>query len=157
MVEVRQFDQYVVRVDGSGRVTLRNRKFLRKYIPVQPLSHPRSILSDMPNQPSSSHVDTKSQHDSSDKREIWPTVSSQPTLEPDLAAMPPSTVDDDIIPVDTPTPLNDSEQPTRVTPKRAPRMLTNLKTYNKPGLLDQPIQSEDTDTGPRRSHRLKDA
>ena len=27
----------------------------------------------------------------------------------------------------------------------------------KPGLLDQPIQSEDTDTGPRRSHRLKDA
>jgi len=32
---VRQFDQYVVKVDGSGRVTLRNRKFLRKYIPVQ--------------------------------------------------------------------------------------------------------------------------
>ena len=36
MVEVRQFDQYVVRVDGSGRVTLRNRKFLRKYMPVLP-------------------------------------------------------------------------------------------------------------------------
>jgi hypothetical protein len=34
VVEVRQFDQYVVRVDGSGRVTLRNRKFLRKYLPV---------------------------------------------------------------------------------------------------------------------------
>ena len=34
IVEVRQFDQYVVRVDGSGRVTLRNRKFLRKYTPV---------------------------------------------------------------------------------------------------------------------------
>lgn len=33
IIEVRQFDQYVVRVDGSGRVTLRNRKFLRKYIP----------------------------------------------------------------------------------------------------------------------------
>ena len=32
--KVRQFDQYVVRVDGSGRVTLRNRKFRRKYIPV---------------------------------------------------------------------------------------------------------------------------
>ena len=35
VVEVRQFDQYVVRVDGSGRVTIRNRKFLRKYHPVQ--------------------------------------------------------------------------------------------------------------------------
>ena len=35
VVEVRQYDQYVIRVDGSGRVTLRNRKFLRKYHPVQ--------------------------------------------------------------------------------------------------------------------------
>ena len=34
VIVVRQFDQYVVRVDGSGRVTLRNRKFLRKYLPV---------------------------------------------------------------------------------------------------------------------------
>ena len=36
VVEVRQFDQYVIRMDGSGRVTLRNRKFLRKYVPVYP-------------------------------------------------------------------------------------------------------------------------
>ena len=36
VVEVRQFDQYVVRVDSSGRVTLRNRKFLCKYMPVLP-------------------------------------------------------------------------------------------------------------------------
>ena len=36
VVEVRQFDQYVIRVDGSGRVTLRNRKFLRQYVPVYP-------------------------------------------------------------------------------------------------------------------------
>ena len=34
VIEVRQFDQYVVRVDGSGRLTTRNRKFLRKYSPV---------------------------------------------------------------------------------------------------------------------------
>ena len=36
VVGVRQFDQYVIRMDGSGRVTLRNRKFLRKYVPVYP-------------------------------------------------------------------------------------------------------------------------
>ena len=35
VIEVRQFDQYVVKVDGSGRVTLRNRKFLRRYTQVQ--------------------------------------------------------------------------------------------------------------------------
>ena len=34
VIDVRQFDQYVIRVDGSGRVTLRNRKFLRKCTPV---------------------------------------------------------------------------------------------------------------------------
>ena len=31
VIEVKQFDQYAVKVDGSGRVTLRNRKFLRKF------------------------------------------------------------------------------------------------------------------------------
>ena len=35
VVEVKGFDQYVVRVDGSRRVTLRNRKYLRKFKPFQ--------------------------------------------------------------------------------------------------------------------------
>jgi hypothetical protein len=33
IIEVRQFHQYVVRVDGSGRVTLRNRQHLRRFTP----------------------------------------------------------------------------------------------------------------------------
>ena len=44
VVEVRQFDQCVVRVDVSGRVTLRNRKFLRKYVPVIQREQLRTIL-----------------------------------------------------------------------------------------------------------------
>lgn len=44
VVEVKQYDQYVVRTDGSGRVTLRNRKFLRKYVPVRQPTPPVSIL-----------------------------------------------------------------------------------------------------------------
>ena len=42
VIEVRQHDQYVISVDGSRRVTLRNRKFLRKFSPVrqdQPFDH----------------------------------------------------------------------------------------------------------------------
>ena len=31
-----QYDQYVIRVDGSGKVTLLNQKFMRKFYPVQP-------------------------------------------------------------------------------------------------------------------------
>ena len=47
VIEVRQHDQYVIRVDGSGRVTLRNRKFLRKYIPVQPPRPRLGIMGDL--------------------------------------------------------------------------------------------------------------
>ena len=43
MIEVRQFDQYGIKLHGSGRVTLRNRKFLRKYTPfVQPRNESNS-------------------------------------------------------------------------------------------------------------------
>ena len=47
VIEVRQHDQYVIRVDGSGRVTLRNMKFLRKYIPVQPPRPRLGIMGDL--------------------------------------------------------------------------------------------------------------
>ena len=35
VTEVRQNDQYTIKIDGSGRVTLRNRKFLRCF-PLSP-------------------------------------------------------------------------------------------------------------------------
>ena len=41
VVEARPHDQYSVRVDRAGRVTLRNRRFLRKYNPVRPTPPPR--------------------------------------------------------------------------------------------------------------------
>ena len=47
IVEVRQYHQYVVRVDGSGRVTLRNRQHLRKYTPFL-ASAPSSVLRKLP-------------------------------------------------------------------------------------------------------------
>ena len=40
VVEVRQHDQYAIRVDGSGRITLRNRKFLRKFTPAMTRADP---------------------------------------------------------------------------------------------------------------------
>ena len=42
VVECKPFDQYVVRVHGSNRLTLRNRKFLRSYDP--PASAGRQIV-----------------------------------------------------------------------------------------------------------------
>ena len=43
VVEVRQFDQYLVRVDGSRRTTLRNRNFLRKYSAVYDATPPTQL------------------------------------------------------------------------------------------------------------------
>ena len=47
IVEVRQYHQYVIKIDGSNRTTLRNRKFLRKFQPVRATNPPKSILDDI--------------------------------------------------------------------------------------------------------------
>ena len=39
VVECKEYDQYLVKVDGTGRATLRNRKHLRKFQPIP--KHPR--------------------------------------------------------------------------------------------------------------------
>ena len=33
IVELKDYHQYLVKIDGSGRLTVRNRKFLRKFNP----------------------------------------------------------------------------------------------------------------------------
>ena len=49
--EVRQNNQYAIKVHGSGRVTLRNRQFLRLYVPHTEKPCPRRITDDIPNRP----------------------------------------------------------------------------------------------------------
>nr|XP_054770397.1 uncharacterized protein LOC129278213 [Lytechinus pictus] len=61
VIEVRQHDQYLVHVDGSGRITLRNRKFLRHYTPVHRPLPPRTVDDDLrarsyPNTPSAPSI-----------------------------------------------------------------------------------------------------
>ena len=47
VVEVRQFHQYLIRLDGSGRQSLRNRKFLRRHTHIHTPTVRRSILEDI--------------------------------------------------------------------------------------------------------------
>ena len=47
VIEVKQFDQYVIKIDGSNRVTLRNRKFLRKYLPAVTPAPKRTLYQDL--------------------------------------------------------------------------------------------------------------
>ena len=46
-MEVCQFHQYLIRLDGSGRQSLCNRKFLRRYTPILTPTVTRSILEDI--------------------------------------------------------------------------------------------------------------
>lgn len=47
VIEVKQYHQYTVRMDGSGRLSLCNRRFLRKYTPARPPAARRTITEDM--------------------------------------------------------------------------------------------------------------
>ena len=47
VVEVLQFDQYLIKTHGSNRPSLRNRKFLRKFCPALATPPPRSVLEDL--------------------------------------------------------------------------------------------------------------
>ena len=49
VVEVRENDQYAIKIHGSGRVTHRNRQFLRLYVPHTEKPCPRRITDDTPN------------------------------------------------------------------------------------------------------------
>lgn len=73
VVEVRQHDQYVIRMDGSGRVTLRNRRFLRRYVPVQTPLPRLSIAHDLDLRPHSPPVTTPSSLN---------TAARQPNADP---------------------------------------------------------------------------
>ena len=88
VIEVWQFDQYTVRVDGSGRVTLRNTKFLRKYLPVHMPTLKGTLLKlkeispthrDQPVSPTSTTVDVPPCQAPSDDMEITSKPEQTPT------------------------------------------------------------------------------
>ena len=94
VIEVRQYHQYVVRVDGSGRITIRNRKFLRKYTPACQPDRQRTILDDLRYLP------------------LTPTTPTDVPILPDASSHSPSN-----LPV-TPT------SPTSITPRSPPAPTT---------------------------------
>ena len=112
VIEVRQFHQYLVRVDGSGRQTLRNRKFLRKYIPVyQPVKR-RSIIEDIAHLPPSSPCEDT-------------TTSLKPPTTP-----PPTTPSSD----DTITPPQSPNNPSPISPLTPGKDTTPPTTPTRTGM-----------------------
>jgi len=80
VVEVRQFDQYVIRIDGSGRATVRNRKFLREFKLYKPIAQ-----SPLPQQP----VTTWTPRYASTKSALGPVCATpiRPALLPETGTL----------------------------------------------------------------------
>ena len=172
VVEVRQFDQYVARVDGSGRATLRNRKFLRKYTPVisrtpimmvpghtigLPATQKVRVTPDTtrPPPPPPSQVYPYPQLPRSQDRPFPNPQPPGPVSVP--CPQPPgpvSTPCPQSSPMPDPGPNAEVPPPTPST-KDIPRALRVLMPHNAPGLKEQdaPEQVEAFPGCPRRSTR----
>lgn len=119
VVEVKQFNQYVVKMAGSGRVSLRNRKFLRRLTspttspPTRIEHHP--VAPDPPTAPTS--PDSHPTDDSS-----WPDIDLPlPTQTP--VKVPPS-----------PTPLGPSPSPHPSPPRDISPPAEDAHTPTRPAL-----------------------
>ena len=152
IIEVRQFDQYVVRVDGSGRITLRNRKFLRLY-------HPVITRAPLATLPTPTTTVARSQHSAPVTPKMASSTAGQnPTPETEQPYTPPlqeppsnSPTDEIIVPpeqLDIPmAPAGDPEETPPIKTARLPRALRALQPHNKLGLKEMdPLPARRTKT-----------
>ena len=87
IVEVKQYDQYNVKMDGSGRLSLRNRQFLRKFTPYSlPMKSHQSTHHPMIQETSDNYDSQLSENSSANP----PSSNHQPTLDQLPIAMPTS-------------------------------------------------------------------
>ena len=165
VVETHPNDQYTVKTDGSGRLTLRNRQFLRKIVSHKLLGHPSPAT---PSQPQPPPVQDVAPPVTREHQPPPPAHEHGPLPVPDFNGQPeaPGLVPEVEEPVpgpSTPQPANPAgtgaspvlrpaaNPPT--TPPGAPTTLAQrrLLGHNRPGLGEQPSQLEQRKT---RSGRL---
>ena len=132
VVEVRQFHQYVVKVDGSGRLTLRNRQHLRKFTPFNTMNRENLIESLLtpPSQANQSDNVTPMPFDDSQVSKKPLTLSPQPPCNdvPDTE----SDYETEVPPIEQENlPPQQQEQP-----KKLPRALARLQPHNSPGTTE---------------------
>jgi hypothetical protein len=137
VIEVKQFDQYVIKVDGSGRVTLRNRKFLRKFNPalVPPIHQVDDHFINGPTTPFLPKAQAQNQRIYN--HTTLPLTTHNPSTSPSKE------LSNNIPDVNEPLPADPS-------PKcSTPRALSRLRAHNAPGLKE----TLSTDLPRTRSHK----
>lgn len=150
VVEVRNSTSrpYVIRVDGSGRVTLRNRKFLRQYEPVVP-RHPVAMSPGQLSTPTTYPARPTLNDRKGPESPSSPQMDDSP-IPPATPAESPGQSMDDIIP---PAPEEAAPSPKNAAPtarsESLPRALRGLLPFNAPGLRE----SAEANPTPRRTRQ----
>ena len=137
VVEVGDFDQYRVRVAGSGRVTLRNRKFLRKFKERELTSNLPDSVATSPKQPYPPLQQVVTAPDSLCSTHPDSPCSTHPGDNNDLVSPDDIASAGDVVSPDT-SEVEVSERTPLQTVGRTPLMLKNLQSYNNPGVVDLP-------------------
>lgn len=129
VVEVLQFHQYAVRTDGSGRLTTRNRRYLRKYDPLpyaatQPNRRPLPHTPLIPPPPPQSDL-TQPQQPAATDPARHPASLAPPTPAPIAANQVPQPGSPIPTPAPTqPPPLATQQQQPTQPPPRQPLLAT---------------------------------
>ena len=130
VVEACEHDQYLVRVDGSGRITKRNRRFLRAFKPasasiVRNQNMGRAVEDDIPLEKCHNDITPP----------LPPLIESEPQFEEDHLPPSPNLTESPQTPIPATHPVNEKEIPTPTTQK-VPNMLRRLLPFNEPGKLE---------------------
>ena len=138
------FNKYRVKVDGSGRITDRNRQFLRKFTPVTPSMpgpNPDTGNQQVNPSPTRSHI----------PQLFDPTPTSQEQETPQVVNPPSFPVSSPPTPqrVDVPSTPASPSSPSFITPPSSPMMTPNL-----PEPVNVQPSFPETPTLPRRSTRV---
>ena len=149
VVEVLEHDQYLIKVDGSGRITRRNRRFLRSFEPasmtIEHASSPQTTANPAPDE--LPPPTTQSPGDRNRQNTFTPTpliIQSQREEESILAPPPPEE-----LPPTTPQ-QEMATQPT-ITPS-IPAALKRILPFNSTGHKETPLALEEG-VRPRRGDR----
>lgn len=137
IVEALKYRQYRVKVSGSGRCTLQNRRFLRPYHAPHSSSTATATVPTVPQNTLSPQYETveidrsNTTEQSSPPDSIVPVITHQPPPPSPTEQSPPT----------QPQPEEDDTRNNLTnTSVRIPRSLKNLETYNSPGLREHPVQ-----------------
>ena len=148
VVETKPFHQYSIKIDGSGRVTLRNRKHLRKFTPFQREHIPApSMIYPKPNSPSlPSAVEESIRSPRDEPQKSGTDIGATPSVARETARPESPFIEPPI--EEAPTPVSGyspdkqatqipKENTTKVTTeKKVPLALRRLFAHNKAGLKE---------------------